>query len=207
MLKKLLIVAALAAPISLVAQQKLGSVNSLEIFNLMPEKKTAEATLAEVSKRYDNEYQLLQDEFNRKYADYQDLTEGTPASISERSQQEIRELDSKMQSFENVAGDDLQRQQKTLLGPLQERLNTAIKAVGLENGYSYIFDVSVPGVLYTGADATDITPLVKVKLNLADPASVVTPATTTTPAATQPANTVPAATLTPATPAPATQQQ
>ena len=69
--------------------------------------------------------------------------------------------------------------------PIQEKVMSAIKSVGDENGFSYIFDLASPSIVYTGKDAIDITPLVKQKLNLKD-----TPATTT-PAA-------PAATNTPA---------
>ncbi len=173
MLKKLLLVAVMAVPMCLFAQ-KFGYVNSQEIFNLMPEKKTAEATIAEVSKKYETEFKALQDEFNKKLQDYQALTTDTPASIKERREQELQELNNKIQNFQEVAGQDMQRQQATLVAPIQEKIKTAIQSVGAENGFTFIFDTSIPSVAYTGTDAVNVTPMIKTKLNLKD-----TPAATT----------------------------
>lgn len=168
MLKKLLLAALLAAPMCLFAQSKFGYVNTTEIFNLMPEKKTAEATIADVSKKYETEYKALQDEFQKKYGEYQALAQDTPASIKERREQELQELNNKIINFQEVAGQDIQRQQQTLIAPIQEKIKTAIQAVGAENNFTFIFDLSIPTVMYTGADAVNITPMVKEKLSLKD---------------------------------------
>ena len=66
------------------------------------------------------------------------------------------------------------------MAPIQEKILTAIKAVGDENGFTYIFDLTSPSIVYTGKDAVDVTPLVKQKLNLKD--APATPAPTNTPA-------------------------
>ena len=58
---------------------------------------------------------------------------------------------------------------------IYEKINTAIKAVGDENGYTYILEDSQ--VIYKNPTANDVTPLVKAKLNLKD-APATTPATT-----------------------------
>lgn len=168
MLKKVLLAAALVVPMCLSAQSKFGYVNSTEIFDLMPEKATAEASLQEVGKKYDTEFKALQDEFNKKFGEYQALAQDTPASIKERREQELQELQTKIQNFQQVAGQDLQRQQQVLLAPIQEKIRTAIQAVGAENGFTFIFDNSIPTIVYQGADAVNVTPLVKAKLNLKD---------------------------------------
>lgn len=173
MLKKLLLAAALVVPMCVSAQSKFGYVSSLEIFNLMPEKTTAEASLQEIAKKYDNEYKALQDEFNKKYGEYQALAQDTPESIKQRREQELQELTTKIQNFQQVAGQDLQHQQQVLMAPIQEKIQTAIQSVGAENGFTFIFDSA--SFLYRGADAIDVTPMVKTKLNLKD-----TPAAATT---------------------------
>ena len=180
MLKKLLLAAVLAAPMCLFAQNKIGSVNSQDVFMLMPEVKTAQTTLQEVSKKYDTEFKALQGEFEKKLAEYQALAKDTPESIRQRREGELLELQAKIQNFQEVAGQDLQRQQQTLMALIQEKILTAIKAVGDENGFTYIFDLTSPSIVYTGKDAVDVTPLVKQKLNLKD--APATPAPTNTPA-------------------------
>lgn len=175
MLKKLFLAAMIAAPACLFAQNKIGSVDSQEVFKLMPEVQTAQTTLQDVSKKYDTEFQALQTEFNNKLKEYQNLAKDTPESIRQRREGELQELQTKIENFQQVAGQDLQRQQQQLMAPIQEKIMTAIKAVGDENGFTYIFDLAAPSIVYTGKDAIDITPLVKTKLNLKD-----APATTTT---------------------------
>ena len=157
MLKKLLLAVLVAAPMSLFAQ-KIAYVNTQEVFQLMPDVKEADAKLAEVSKKYETEYKKIQE--------FQNLAQDTPESIKERRQQELQELSQKIQNFEEVAGKDIQRQQQTLLAPIQEKIKSAIQAVGQENAYTIILDSAQP--LYTGPDAVNATPLVKKKLTLSD---------------------------------------
>ena len=67
MLKKILLAVLVAAPLCLSAQTlKFGTVNSQEIFNVMPEKATAENTLKTASDKYQTELKNLQDAFQKK---------------------------------------------------------------------------------------------------------------------------------------------
>ena len=54
------------------AQQalKFGTVNSQEIFMLMPEKATAEQTLQDINKKYEDEFVKIQEEFTKKYKEH-----------------------------------------------------------------------------------------------------------------------------------------
>ena len=62
MIKRILLAVLVALPLCLSAQTlKFGTINSQEIFALMPEKTTAEQTLAEVSKKYEAEFTRLQE--------------------------------------------------------------------------------------------------------------------------------------------------
>ena len=182
MIKKLFIAALLAAPLCLSAQNKIGSVNTQEILLLMPEIKQAQTTLEAVSKQYEEEFQNLQNEFNKKLQEYQALAQDTPESIRQRREQDLQELDTKISNFQEAAGRDMSNQQEQLMVPIREKVMSAIKSVGDENGFSYIFDLASPSIVYTGKDAIDITPLVKQKLNLKDTPATTAP--TTTPAAT-----------------------
>lgn len=169
-----------AAPMCLFAEVKIGTVDTQEVFTLMPELKTAQASLEEVNKKYQTEYKALQEEFNKKLQEYQALAKDTPETIKQRREQELNELGQKIQTFEQVANQDIQQQQQKLMAPIYEKINTAIKAVGDENGYTYILEDSQ--VIYKNPTANDVTSLVKAKLNLKD--APATPATTpaTTPA-------------------------
>lgn len=167
MIKKILLAALIAFPMCLAAQTfKFGTVNSQEVFNLMPEKTAAETTLQTVSEKYQTEYNNLQQEFEKKFKEYQELDPTTPQSIKDRRAQELQENQQKIQNFQQMAAQDLQKQQETLLAPITEKIQQAIQAVGAEGGYTFIYDLSIPCVVYQGAGAEDVTPLVKAKLGI-----------------------------------------
>lgn len=78
--------------------------------------------------------------------------------------QELQELNDKVQQFRQTASEDIERQQQTLMAPIQERIKTAIKAVGQENNFTFILFNEVPA--YVGSEVVDVTPLVKTKLGI-----------------------------------------
>ncbi len=53
-----------------------------------------------------------------------------------------------------------------LLHPIYEKATNAIKEVGKENGFTYIFDLNSGGVVYVAETSEDVLPLVKKKLGL-----------------------------------------
>lgn len=165
MIKKLIMVLAVAValPIAMNAQ-KFGVVNVEEVMTSLPDFKTMQNQLEEASKRYDEEYKKLQEEFDKKYAEFQGLAKDTPESILERRMAELKELDQKMQQFRNTATQDLQRQQQTLMAPIEQKLMEAIKAVGQEGSYTFIFQEGMAA--YQGNDVQNVTPQVKTKLGI-----------------------------------------
>ena len=118
------------------------------------------------SKTYEDEFNKLQQEFEKKYTEFQTLQSDstTPDTIKERRMQELQELDSKIQQFRNTAQQDLQRQQMTLLQPIQEKVMQAIQTVGQEGNYTFVFENTVP--LYTGKTVTDVTDAVRKALGI-----------------------------------------
>ena len=168
MLKKLLLAAFVVAPMCLMAQVKLGYVNTQEIFNVMPEKATAESTLKTASDKYETEFKNLQTVFQKKVEEYDkaDKDASTPQAIKDRHNQELQDEYQKIQNFQQTAAQDLQRQQEQLLAPITQKLQNAIQAVGAEGGYTFIYDMSIPAILYTGTGAEDVSAKVKAKLGI-----------------------------------------
>lgn len=168
MFKKILIaviVLAIAMPAAVMAQApKFGIVNLDAIFTAMPETAAAETQLQDASKKYEEELQKLSEELEKKYTDFQALSADTPDSIKDRRMQEIQELNEKVQQFRNTATQDLQRQQQQLMAPIQEKIVTAINAVGAEGSFTFIFQEGM--AYYQGTDVVDVTPLVRTKLGL-----------------------------------------
>ncbi len=169
MFKRFMLLAVTATLMCFAAQaQKFGYINTTEIFNVMPDKATAENTLKSVSDKYETEFKNLQDAFQKKMADYEaaDKDATTPQAIKDRHQQELQDDYMKIQNFQQTAAQDLQRQQETLLAPITQKIQNAIQAVGAEGGFTFIFDQAAGAILYTGTNAEDISAKVKAKLGI-----------------------------------------
>ena len=82
-------------------------------------------------------------------------------NIKVRSMQYIQDMQQRMDNFVQVAQQDVTKQQQDLITPIQQKISDAIKAVGTEQGYTYIIDPQV--LLYTGPNAIDATPMIKTK--------------------------------------------
>ena len=169
MFKRFMLLAIAATAMCLGAQaQKFGYINTTEIFNVMPEKATAENTLKNVSDKYETEFKNLQEAFQKKMTEYEaaDQDPTTPQAIKDRHNQELQDDYIKIQNFQQTASQDLQRQQETLLAPITQKLQNAIQAVGAEGGYTFIFDQAAGAIVFTGTNAEDVSAKVKAKLGI-----------------------------------------
>ena len=167
-MKRILIMMVALLPLMLMAQARIGIVNSQQLFDLMPEKAAAEAQLKALSDRYHAEYELLQAEFDKKYADYQTVAADAamPATIKERRIQELQESDKKMRDFERRAADDIAANREALTKPIADKVQSAIREAGIQGAFDVVFDTAVTPVAYTGPSTIDITPMVKALLGI-----------------------------------------
>ncbi len=167
MIKKFLLAICVAIPAALCAQTaKFGTVDVEAIIPNMPEYTQANTQLQEATNKFQVEYKTLQDEMNKKMAEFQQLSNdpNTPQSIKERRVQEIQEMDERAKQFMTTAQQDLERQNAQLMQPIQEKMVNAIKQVGAENGFTMIFPVGAS--IYDSPDVVDVTPMVKAKLGI-----------------------------------------
>ncbi len=167
-MKRILLIVAAMLPLMVMAQARIGIVNSQQLFDLMPEKAAAEAQLKTLSERYHNEYLMLQREFDKKYADYQTIAADAtmPETIKERRVQELQESDKKMREFERRAADDIAAQRTALTQPIADRVQAAIRTAGEQGAFDLVLDTAVTPVAYAGPATIDITPMVKTILGL-----------------------------------------
>lgn len=165
MIKRTILALLIALPMSLFAQ-KFGVINFDAIMQGMPEFTDMQNQIAEASKKYEDEYGKLKEEFNKKLTEYQQLEQdaNTPQGIKDRRMQEMSELDQKAQQFLNSAQQDLQRMQYQLGAPIQQKILDATKAIGQEGGYVFIFPAGQ--AVYEGAMVEDVTNIVAKRLGV-----------------------------------------
>lgn len=167
MFKRIILAIAIILPMSAFAQ-KFGVVDLEAVFQAMPESTTMQTQLTESSKKYEDEFKTLQDELNKLYAEFQTLAndKDTPDSIKQRRMQEIQEREQKANQFRTTAQQDLTRLQEQLMAPIQQKIQEAIKAVGVDGDYTFIFPNEQSLLLYQGPTVVDVTAAVKGKLGI-----------------------------------------
>ncbi len=162
-MKKILVVLALVLPM-MAAAQKYGHVNTTEIFQQMPEVTKVKAQMDTVQSQYESQLTMMQEEIQKKYQDYQQNEATMPDAIKQMRQQELQEMQGRLQTFYQTAEQDIQKKQQELLAPVHEKLTKAIKAVGEREGYTYIFDSAA--MVYVSDNATDVSPAVRKELGI-----------------------------------------
>lgn len=162
-MKKFIISLMLIAPMALSAQ-KFGHINSQELFAQMPEVAQIKLKMDTIQSQYENQLASMNEEIQRKMQDYQAQEATMADAIKQIRQQELQEMNQRIQLFYQTAEQDIQKKQQELLAPVHEKMVKAIKAVGDRDGYTYIFDSAA--MAHIGADAQDVTPAVKKELGI-----------------------------------------
>lgn len=167
MFKKVLLAIALVLPLSAMAQ-KFGIVDVDQVLQTMPEATAMQTQLEETSKKYEAEFQKLQEEVSKLYTDFQAIQNdpNTPDAIKERRMQEIQEKYQKVEQFQATANQEIARLRETLLAPVLQKLNDAVKTVGAQGNYTFIFMNEPQLMMYVGADVINVTAEVRKTLGL-----------------------------------------
>ena len=166
MLKKLALILLLIAPMSLFAQ-KFGHIRTQEILTIMPEYTKAQTDIQTMQQQYDDEMKRLGEELNKKFTAYQQEQANLPKNIQERRQKELQELNERGMQMQQDAQQQLQQSWMQMLEPIAKKIDDAIKAVGQEGGYIYIFDLNATQIPFINeTQSTDVTSAVKAKLGL-----------------------------------------
>lgn len=164
-MKKTIIVALLALPMSVFAQ-KFAHVNSALIVQAMPEYTTAMTDLQNLQKQYEEELQKMQDELKTKGDDFEKNQETMPDAVKQRRQQELQDLYQRLQQYYQTSEQELQKAQAEKMQAITTKVADAIKELGIAGQYVYVMDTS-SGIPYISETlSTDITNQVKAKLGI-----------------------------------------
>src|SRR4030095_13211956 len=149
LLSYLTVVVLLCIAVSGQAQSlKFGHINSADLLALMPEVKKADSSLQAYQKSLEDQNQSMITEYQAKVQDFQGLPPATTDAVKEVKQQEIQDLQTRIQQFQSTAQEKLQNKKEEIYSPILKKAEDAIKEVAKSSGYSYVFDTSAGAVIY-----------------------------------------------------------
>ena len=163
----LLVVFAALLTAQTASAQKFGHLNSGNLLELMPEVKAANDALKVYGGKLETRRDSLAKVFQDAYTAYAKAAqEGTvPPKEAQVKEAELQKMQDAGQQFETAMQQLVGAQRDALLSPILKKVDDAIKAVGKEGNYLFIFDTSTGATLYA-LESEDVMPLVKTKLGI-----------------------------------------
>ena len=163
----LITVIALAGQSAMAQSFKFGHINSDELIQTMPEYDSATVKLEKYRKELVNALELMSVELNTKNEAYQKESKNLSDIVKQTKEQELIDMKKRIQDFQANAQTQLQNQQTEVFQPIYVKVDKAIKDVGKENGFFYVFDVAKGALLYfDDTKSINVMALVKTKLGL-----------------------------------------
>lgn len=150
--------------------QKVAYVNTQGILESLSEVKQANSDIEDLKAMFQKKGQEMLQQLQMKYQELQQQQASgqvAPIEIEKRGAL-LKEEEAKLKEFEQSSQEKLYSKSEELLGPIQDKVNTAIQDVAKENGYLYIFDASTGSILYAD-ESIDVTAMVKMKLGVTTP--------------------------------------
>ncbi|MDR2815863.1 MAG: OmpH family outer membrane protein [Proteiniphilum sp.] len=168
MLKKLLILFIALAPLAAMAQEvKVATINVQAVFAAMPELSGIETQLNAKGEEIRKNIQALEDEFNKKREEFE-KNPATSDAVKQDQQKQMVQIQERYQTYMQNSQQEMGQLQQQLIEPVNKKIMDAIKAVGDENKYIFVYDISSEQspFTYITPSAVDITQQVKTKLGI-----------------------------------------
>lgn len=169
MKKQLVVLATLFMMCSVVCAQtiKYGSIESTKVIELMPETDSVTVNIEKYSMELSNEMQLMQSEYQQKYAAYTKNVSQYSTIMRQQKEKELTDLGQSIEQFKQIASTDLQQKHQEYMAPVLEKVNLAIKKVSESMGISFVIDKAQPPFVYMNDKMiTNITDKVILELGL-----------------------------------------
>jgi outer membrane protein len=147
---------------------KFGHINSDELIQALPEFDSANVKLEKFRKDLINALELMSVELNNKSDAYTRESKNYTDIVKQTKEQELVDMNKRIQEFQSNAQQQLQEKQGELFQPIMVKVDKAIKDVGKENGFVYIFSIGQGSSLlfFDETKSTNVMPLAKAKLGL-----------------------------------------
>lgn len=148
-----------------VTQAQVAHINSEELVQSMPETKTMSEEMKKLGEGFDTEYKTQASALQTKLVKYQEEAGSKTNEENGKRQEEIAEIQKKLQVYLSSAREELQKKEFDLLKPIIEKAQNAIQEVAKEKGIKYVLDSS-PGKGLIVFEGDDLMTSVKSKLGI-----------------------------------------
>lgn len=146
---------------------KFGHIDFQALIGAMPEKDVAQKAMAKMQTDLESQLATMQKEYQAKGQEYVALVKqpNVTDAIRQAKEADIQSLQERIQTFQQQAQENLQKEETKQFQPVVEKARKAISEVAKEQGMLYVFEVNSV-IYYNATQSIDMMPLVKAKLAL-----------------------------------------
>ena len=164
-MKRIIIIAAMALMSVTAFAQKFAYVDFNEIVMLMPEMDEARATLEENSKTNEEILMSMYQEYQTKMQQYEQKAATWTQSVREIKEKEIMEIQARLEQTQQSLQAELQQLQQSLQAPIYEKAQNTVNNLAKAKGIAVVFEKA--SLLYLDpAQGVDLTPEARKSLNI-----------------------------------------
>lgn len=153
----LVMLAGFSLPVS--AQVKIGTVNSQQILENIPETKSIQQQMQKLKEAAESEFAAKVQKFQEDAADYERKKELLTPEKRKQTESELQSKQQELQQLNQFKVQELQQKQVELTKPMEEKVMAAIEAVAKKEGLTLVLDKtnSIANVVMYADDSLDIT--------------------------------------------------
>ena len=166
MIKKVLFpILLLLISLEVVAQSKVGTIDTEFIIGKMPELIKVQEDMKAYNSKLEEDLNAKAIDYQAKVKDYQDGFEAMTDPMKKLKQDEIITLENDIAKFRQNASKLVPLQQNSLLQPLYQKIGTALEEVAKAEGYTQVLTVSNSGLAFLDPKY-DLTNTILTKLGI-----------------------------------------
>ncbi len=158
-IKMLILVVIGLLPVLSFAEMKIGYIDSNRLMSEYSEVTVVQAEIEKEQRRLENDFNQMLGQLDSLKQEFDKQNLLMSETRRNEAMQNIKNLESSIQNFQLEKfgpNGEIYKKQNTLLSPVLKKIDTAIRTVGAERGYDYIFD-AVSGAIVYALDAHDLT--------------------------------------------------
>lgn len=165
-MKKLILMLMLLAPMTMFAQAKFGYIDSQAFLESLPEAVAVQKALQAKGDEYQKNLKSMQDELERKAKEYDAQKSTMSATKQEETEKQLQDMYAKIQQTAQDNQKTFNDEQQKQLGPILDKVRTAIQNVAKSGKYVYIMEKSAGQPIYINeALSDDVSSQVKTEYN------------------------------------------
>lgn len=141
-MKKLVVVFAIFASLTSIAQTKIGHVNTQKLLDTLPSRKVAMSQIEDFEKRGMEELKEMEADLQKRYSKYMSEQATLSPIIKQNEEEQLQKKQQAMQMREQELQQKMQQLGNELNEPILKRVKKAIEIVAARKKLSYVIDES-----------------------------------------------------------------